>query len=220
MKKQFHRLISIFSARKEGKYSSADISALSLSTLVNYNSSGSALKAFSTSVLNDQKYRDLREYAIKRYFSSEDPEPKTSNPALQILLTIVGIGIRTGANISKNLEDFNNWLNLKAEKENSVRSKVNGMQILSLIGVVFFFPLFSGITASIVNNAVVGAGNKAISNGIRIIGIVYVSIILFITNSFAKPMQSLSKTIVTSSPLILTSFALQTIAYSLASYAI
>ncbi|MDE1870600.1 MAG: hypothetical protein KGH71_06595, partial [Candidatus Micrarchaeota archaeon] len=91
---------------------------------------------------------------------------------------------------------------------------------LSLVGIVFFFPLFSGITASIVLSSLTGPSAIAIVNGLRLIGAGYIVLATLITNSLLKPARTILSLVRDSLPMVIFGCTLQAIAYSFASYAI
>jgi len=207
---------------KKDSFSDAEISSLAVNLLANYRKGNSALKSLEISSGGDLKYKRIAILA-KRYLLSNaeglEKSPFTETN-LNILLKIIHIGIITGTDISKNLEDFAEWMDAKMEKENKIRSKVNGMQILSLVGIVFFFPLFSGITASIVRSSLTGISAGTIVNGLRLIGMGYIVIATLITNSLLKPARTIVSLLRDSLPMALFGCILQTVAYTFSSYAI
>ncbi|MDE1850567.1 MAG: hypothetical protein KGH54_02105 [Candidatus Micrarchaeota archaeon] len=207
---------------KQDSVSDAEISAFALNLLTNYRKNNSALKSLQESTGSDPKYRKFaavsRKYLLSNLTAIE--RAHFEEPNLNMLLGIVHIGITTGADITKNLEDFLEWIDAKIERENRVRSKVSGMQVLSLLGIVFFFPLFSGITASIVRSSLTGPAAASTVTGLRLIGIGYVLIATLITNSLLNPSRGLIAILKSSLPMAFLGCALQTIAYTFSSYAI
>lgn len=207
---------------KKDSFSDAEISALALNLLTNYRKTNSAIKSLDLVLGGDLKYGKFAQIVSRHRLSSTSCIKKEHfvGGNLNILLNILDIGIRNGTDISKNLEDFLEWIDAKIENENKIRSKVNGMQVLSLIGIAFFFPLFSGITASIVRSSLSGPSANTTVTGLRLIGIGYVFLVALITNSFLNPSRKLLSAVQASIPIAAIGFLLQTAAFTFSSYAL
>lgn len=223
MQKLYEKIIGIAQGKKQAAINDADVVILACAMLSSYRGEKSIIKSLKAGMAGETKYAMLS-LAIRRYTMSLDSTVfdgcKGVNDNLDTLLGIVQLGISTGANIEQNLDNFCTNLAEGIARKNTIRSKTEDMRILSLIGITFFFPLFSGITSSIAASTLSQGSGAKLSDGLRIIGISYTAIALFITNAFTRPGRGMLLAIKASLPLAAVAASLQTISYYLASYAL
>jgi len=150
---------------------------------------------------------------------NEFPDKKSETAST--LSNILILGLRRRSNIAKNLENFSSNLLKKIALRNKIKARVNGMQVLSLLGLIFFFPLFSGISSALVTYSIGSPITRLyVSNGMRAICLAYIFEILLITRAFLKPAERFALLLSKTMPLLVCSYLMQFAAYCLASYAI
>lgn len=130
------------------------------------------------------------------------------NKRLRELAVIIATGLELGSNIEKSLEMFVKRVEQEIMLENKLRSKIGSMQTLTYLGVSLFFPLFSGITAVILNTSfgILGSGVGP-GNGILPISAVYIVIILYLSSAFAHPEKNLKGNVAGIVPYVAVSLA-------------
>ena len=136
------------------------------------------------------------------------------------LMDIIIVGASRGAQIKEALENLCANLALSSELERKVKGKVNGMQTISLAGLVFFFPIFSGITATIMQSTISGPHSDTIPHYMVLAGIGYVLLMLLLNTLITRPEKSRASIIRSIIPAFLFSVVLELLTYHLTSYAI
>ncbi|MDE1845817.1 MAG: hypothetical protein KGH53_00840 [Candidatus Micrarchaeota archaeon] len=195
------------------KLSENEIASLAKEVLHNYRGNRALLRSVEKSLVPGKKYKSFLKFInsaklglIHEFGSLINKNPESSS----ILLGILTLGLQSGANIERNLESFHSTLMKRIELRNKVKSKVNGMQVITLLGLIFFFPLFSGIAASIASYSIASQSAKSyVSAAIRTLCIAYVSIILVITNSFIEPWKGVRSALFKALPFALFAAILQ-----------
>ncbi|MDE1804312.1 MAG: hypothetical protein KGH59_00810 [Candidatus Micrarchaeota archaeon] len=199
----------------------SEIISLSSSVLYNYRASHSAIKALEAAVSNDVKYETLCVLAKRWRMSDFGAEiPQKFGAEMYNLLKILHLGASNGVEIEKNLEDFHSLQLQKSELRNMMNAKVSGMQTLSVIGVILFFPLFSGIASSIASSSLIGTGKAVTTWGIRSISMLYIIIVLCINRILIKPWLRISEILQYVAPLAGIAYALQSASFGFSSYVI
>lgn len=105
------------------------------------------------------------------------------------LLEMVAFRLNTGKEIKKNLTLFCRRLENEIEIENKLITKVGGMQTLTYAGLVFFLPLFGGISSSILGASLSMLSQNVLAFQQRFLLIIacYIATILCISTAFRKP---------------------------------
>lgn len=221
---RLYKFLNKFGAIPYSALSEQEVASLTNEIRVNYAKSRSLLTAIKLSVPKEDKYRPFLKLAksvelgmIPDVNGFYDKNSESASTLLNILI----LGLRQRSKVNRNLENFHTNLVKKTALKNKIKARVNGMQVLSLLGLLFFLPLFSGISSSLATYSLTSSSARAnISSGIRAICLGYIFEILLITSSFLKPAERfllvLSKTL----PLLACSYLFQSAAYYLASYAI
>ncbi|MDE1869905.1 MAG: hypothetical protein KGH71_02875 [Candidatus Micrarchaeota archaeon] len=204
--------------------SEQEVATLSQGILHNYAKSKSLLGSIKTSIPNKTKYQSFLKL-VKSVELGTTPKMNSfsekNSESAGTLLNILILGLRQRRNISKNLELFRTNLLQKIELRNKINSRVNGMQILSLLGLLFFFPLFSGISSALATYSLSSPpAILYVSIGIKAICLTYIFEILMITSSFLRPAERFLTIFTGNLSLLACSYLLQSTAYYLASYAI
>jgi hypothetical protein len=104
---------------------------------------------------------------------------------IQEMLTI---HIENGKNVSKRLSLFSRRLESEIRNEEKFYSKVNGLKGITYMGLIFFLPLFAGISSSILGTSMgfIAKNYTEIQNGFLLTVLAYIGIILYITETFSK----------------------------------
>jgi len=120
----------------------------------------------------------------------------TGNPYEAELGELVAFHLNTGKSIRKALELFCARLEHEIEMENRLNSKASGMKAVTYAGLVFFLPLFGGISASLISASLgaVGYGVLLLQQHFLAAVAAYMMIVLAITFLFdmnAAPFRKL-----------------------------
>lgn len=118
------------------------------------------------------------------------------------LLSIVGHALEYGSSARHALRMLVSRLEHARDITDSIRAKIGSMQMLTYIGMAFFFPLFSSISATIMSGAVgaVSAQAYSASGKLVVMALAYACTILLLSSSFAHPERSASKNIISILP--------------------
>ncbi len=149
-----------------------------------YEESGLLLKSFAMASRGNVAY----ERAAKMMLLGGAQEERHADE----VLAIVDGAHKNGASAKHALGMLTARLEHVLEITNSTRARIGSMQMLTYIGMAFFFPLFSSISASIISSTVgaVSASAPIASGRLIVMALAYSGIILFLSASFAHPERS------------------------------
>ncbi len=142
--------------------------------------------------------RDLYVFANRHYFGSGIYEDGFAG-SMKELTSILQAGIEYGAGVSNKLKAFSDRLKSFESLSNSIRSKTAGSRITTLLGLVFFFPAFSGISIAIIKMQFANPLNFMIA------ALAYCITSIFISVSFEHLQNNWLKNALISLPYALTS---------------
>ena len=106
---------------------------------------------------------------------------------------MLAIHLESGKNVSKRLSLFSKRLESEIRREEKFYSKVNGLKGITYMGLIFFLPLFAGISSSILGTSMgfIAKNHTEIQNGFLLTVLAYIGIILYITETFSKHDRSI-----------------------------
>lgn len=223
MQKLYDFILSAFGRKARSCFSHSEIVILASDILRNYRKKGSLLLGLDASLYSSPKYIPFSRLArsIKLGHFPEIESSSKLNQSTLTLYNILVVGLTQSTSVENNLENFCNDVRKGIEERNKIKSKTDGMNIISLLGVILFFPLFSGITAGItLSSGGLLSSQKLLSDEIRALCMGYVFTILSIKNYFSNPLNNLATAIKSSAPLLIISYFFQSAAFYFASYAI
>ncbi len=144
-------------------------------------------------------------YLLKRKMLG-DLNLHSKNPAkghIGEIQEMLATHLENGKNISKRLFLFSKRLESEIRNEEKFYSKVNGLKGITYMGLVFFLPLFAGISSSILGTSMgfIGKNYAEIQNGFLLTVLAYIAIILYITETFSKHDKGISERISSILPL-------------------
>jgi len=169
-----------------------------------YSSEKSALRSLRISSASSTD-AIVRSSIAKYWLGGRKPGINHKNKNIRNLLEIAFFGASTGANISKSIELLKEGIRMDKQKEERVDAKAKGMNVLSKIGVTIFFPLFSGISISIIKSSMALSGNlpgQSISSTFYLIALSYTAIMLFIGKLFSNPQSDIAEALYSIMPFI------------------
>ncbi len=179
-----------------------------------HNSTRSLGKSAGSSIPLKSKLSEL--HCQAKLGASNFPRDLVSGIGIETrhFLDIVCEGIRSGADVLYELEIFLARVKERS-KQNSIEvERTEGMHTLSQLGIAFFFPMFAGISSSIMHT-VIGqqfVGNLGSAFAISIIS--YIGLIIFISTSFKRTESSVVARFDSLVPLFVTG----TLVFLLSSY--
>jgi len=114
------------------------------------------------------------------------------NRNLEELFSIIASGIENGTDIRRALNLFIARLEQDMGTRNRIREKIGSSQMLTTLGMGAFFPLFSGISVTIITSALglFEQSTAILCRNFLLVAIVYVPMILYISSAFAHPEKS------------------------------
>ncbi|MGC8628781.1 MAG: type II secretion system F family protein [Candidatus Micrarchaeia archaeon] len=131
----------------------------------------------------------LREFANRQKLGASSYEDLAGgSPDLSELLQLLKAGL-SGSSISKKLDLFVNRLETIERFRNRIHSKTAGTLLLMRMGLVVFFPLFSGISAAILKTQMPQFGVAKFA----VLVAAYLLLMHFISSSFAYLESSMRK---------------------------
>lgn len=219
--KHYDNLLKLLRGKHESELNDSELAALTYHILSNYKTNGAILISIEIAISKSKNIAPFRLLLDSAKFGANLEIPNSiTNQNIRKLLNILIIGINSGADVTNNLEEFHTLLTKSIDDKNRIKAKTDGMRIISLLGVVFFFPLFSGIAAGISLASNSSLLSRSIADGIRTICIAYITTILLITNFFLNPLRSFFESLRSTIPLLLLACIFQSGAFYFASYAI
>lgn len=160
----------------------------------NYLKTGRIISAIDMIESKSDPEKTLKRIAKETMLSGE-PSHNTSNSSFGEFLEILLFGIDSGKNISKNLEFFIHKLENEISKANRIKSKVSGLNLLTYAGMVFFIPLFGGISATILTTSLnlMNSSMQVLKERFLLVIDAYTSIILYTNRFFSHPFEGMMK---------------------------
>ncbi|MEM0124226.1 MAG: type II secretion system F family protein [Candidatus Micrarchaeaceae archaeon] len=107
------------------------------------------------------------------------PESKPIREFMRVIAT----SMESGQEVGDFLDAFKSRISEEEAISNMVISKTLSMKSLSRLGIIIFFPLFAGISASILGNSSAIAGSGSIAGRFSTIAIAYIVIMLTINHA-------------------------------------
>jgi len=171
----------------------------------NYKRSGSLRLAIERAAASSYTFspllsRLLRSYAMGgKFYYAEMRMSRTGSEAqkspLGELLAVLSEGLEGGSNIVNQLSFLKQRLESEEEERNTVASKVESMSAVSKMGIMFFFPVFSGISSAIIGStASMMHGSALIGMKLGEISIAYI-IAISVINSFFSNYDANAETV-------------------------
>ncbi|MDE1825067.1 MAG: hypothetical protein KGH61_03255 [Candidatus Micrarchaeota archaeon] len=202
------------------RYSQPSPAILVESVFQSYLACGKPIKALESAIAACPSYKWLNPILARWKMGDFSYDKEGMTDELGELLGIITVGASSGARIKTALENLCANLALSSELDRKIKGKVNGMQTISMAGLVFFFPIFGGITATIMQSTISGQQSVTISHYMVLAGIGYVLLMLLLNTLMTKPDKSRASLARSVIPPFLFSMALELLTYHLASYAI
>ncbi|MCL5428134.1 MAG: hypothetical protein M1321_03050 [Candidatus Marsarchaeota archaeon] len=131
---------------------------------------------------------------------------------------IISFAMRTGRKVSASLEGFRKGIINEAETANLVRSKAGAMKSVTYAGLLFFLPLFGGISSNVMASLYPAAASAMPAFSLSILA--YVALALLITSYAYDAASGIVERITGAMPLLSLSAAVLFIASNYISYAI
>lgn len=127
------------------------------------------------------------------------------NPYAAELEKLVAFGLNTGKSIKKSLSLFCRRLEYEVESENRLSAKIGSMRALTYSGLLFFLPLFGGISSSILGTSVSLLNGQMLSFQQHFLMVIagYVTILLSIVAVLGDPVSGFLKSLYSVAPLAL-----------------
>lgn len=121
------------------------------------------------------------------------PRQGSCDGSLSELLELLWLGLKSGRDISNDLELFERRLSKDMRRNNRIRSSIGGIETLIYVGLVLFVPMFSGIVVNILHSSseLLQQSGKSITYGFSLTMQGYVLIMLAITRYFSRPTESI-----------------------------
>jgi hypothetical protein len=204
-------LFQVYSARKKRGISRKEVLILSRRLLGGMNK-GEKIRCPSDKRQGNGSLANLVCLLLKKERLGElDAVPNRISGSRQgsELLELVAFHLNTGKEIKKSLALFCKRLENEIEMENRLVAKVGGMQTLTYAGLVFFLPLFGGISSSILGASLNVLNQNALVFQQHFLFIIacYIAIILCISTAFRKPNASLVELLYSVMPLLTVSLS-------------
>jgi hypothetical protein len=185
-------LIIYFIDSRNRKKINTEMPAIIKVFLQNYSESGSLQNSMRKAALNSKinKKEILRAAAIMSTSASSNSfKAKIYDDNLKRFLDIALYGNATGKDISRSMILLEKRLNNERNEKLKIFSKIKSMQFISIIGIGFFFPMFSGISISIIYSYMAIA--SSIIMPFKVLAISYILIILMLYEALKDPSKKL-----------------------------
>lgn len=190
----------------------AEVTALAKDLLSEYRRSKSLLRALGTVAKSRALPDGARAVANRLKVSQALARSDLSalpNAYLAELFSIVAFGIENGTAVDEALEMFVRRLEGEISLRNRLRTKTGGAQALTYMGMGVFFPLFSSISAVILNSSLGLFGSAGgVPSGFALLCAAYVPIVLFLSASFAHPESSPIRNALSVAPCMAVAFCI------------
>lgn len=177
--------------------------------LYGYKQNNGVIRAMQRAGANNKDISRLAKAAMLGS-SSISVEDKTDSEFKQFV-AILQNGIRSGADISEDIKLLNSRIEDAGGVERMVKEKTEGMHAVSQLGIAFFFPMFAGISLSIMQNALGILASNPVSTAFSFSVIVYIALILFISASFSSPSSRLPSRLHSIIPVLTASMSIFTL---------
>ena len=161
----------------------AAIGAALDSIIADYTKGRSAVRAALHSTIPELR-EVARTYMLGDFLREEEAKQHSHIDELKNMLSY---GIVSGRDICESLKMMKGRLEYEAGVLSAIKEHAGSMELLAYVGVVFFVPLFGGISASIMGSLTTMGGGGVQAGGFMLIILIYVTFILCITSSLAKP---------------------------------
>ena len=179
--------------------------------LESYSKTGKTFKAFLSTASKYNVNRNFR-IALNKYWL--DPYYSVESHIGDEFSSIFGtleLGIRDHVDISKNLHMLVERARSSNKARSKITSKTNGMHTLTAIGLTFFFPMFSGISSTIVRGIYsISSTADSMSSYLLHVTIVYVAVMLFVYMLFSHMENFWEKAFPKFAVLLMTAITIQT----------
>jgi hypothetical protein len=179
-----------------------EVVTLAKSILGRYSESHTLLKSFEDSCRGNKGL--LRISRMMRIAGSggEDYTGMFQNRHMRELLKMIRLGAANGMNIEKGLSLFIRNLDQEMELKNRMTAKMGSAQTLTKMGMCIFFPLFSGVSATIISESLdlTGKSIQYAKACFLLVAMAYVPIILYISAAFAHPERGIAQNIISIIP--------------------
>lgn len=160
-----------------------EIGAVLDSIIAEYSKSHSALRAAMHSTASELR-EAAKTYLLGNFCCEESTKQQNHMDELRSTLTY---GIVSGRDISESLKMMKSRLEYETGVLSAIKEHAGSMELLAFVGVVFFVPLFGGISASIIGSLIaIGSGGTSVG-GFMLVILTYVTLVLCITTSLSKP---------------------------------
>jgi len=148
--------------------------------------------SYSNTGLSTIARTSLKRHMLSCCVEQRPIENKNAND----LLWLLHIGIEQGIDIRSQLGDLADRIEEEEIRKNKIRAKTLSNSIVAYASIIFFMPLFVGISANIIGTQ---AGEHAVSP-FRFITImlVYLALITYLANEFSNPERSFKRQILLS----------------------
>ncbi|MGA3020845.1 MAG: hypothetical protein ABSD68_02765 [Candidatus Micrarchaeales archaeon] len=172
-----------------------EVVALAKSILSRYSESHILLRSFEDSCRGDENMLRISRIMRIAGSSGEDYISSFQNRHMRELLKMIRLGTANGMNIEKGLSLFIRNLDREILLKNRMAAKMGGAQTLTKMGMCLFFPLFSGISATIISESLdfVSKNVQYTRACFLIVAVAYIPIILYISAAFAHPERSVAQ---------------------------
>ncbi|MGC8586958.1 MAG: hypothetical protein ACP5K9_01555 [Candidatus Micrarchaeia archaeon] len=198
--------------RKQKSCKASEIVNFSRSVRENYARSGSLRNAIARAANSDYTFsglvcRLMASYSMGGSFYDQNLSHKWATgitPELGGLLSILSEGLSQGKNIVPRLAFLEKTIEDAEWRRNSIISKVEGMEAVSRMGTMFFFPMFSGISAAIIGSASMAHADPAAAARLGAVSIAYILIVSLIHSSLSKGVRSAYDVLYKAMPTIVT----------------
>ncbi len=170
----------------------SDVSSLVKSFNLHYSRLNSIIKAIERAAIDNKKFgAELHRYVSAYRLNSKYAPPKEdrthAGEGLAPFLRICSGGILTGQSVSRPLRFYEKGLDAESTDMQRFESKIKGMQTISLFGVVFFLPMFIGISLTVIDFVSSFSSAAYLSLVFRSVSIIYTATMLFIAGAFRNP---------------------------------
>ncbi len=157
-----------------------------------YASSHSLLKTLGKATKDSP---ELHAACLKLIAGGTPGKVSFGNKSLEELFGIVSLGVVTGVSIERPLSLFIGRLEDEIRRKNRLRTKTGSLQTLTYIGLAAFFPLFSGISATILSSSAGMLDRPAAlaRNSFMLVSIAYIPIVLYMASAFSHPERSFAQ---------------------------
>ncbi len=204
-------LESARTAFRREKVSDAEVITFARLLLYEYRRSGSLTKALAKA-RKSRRLPPLATHLIRKLEIAQTAENLNVNRAgalMKELLLIVAHGMETGANVCESIDLFIARASREVELSNKLRVRMGGAQALTRLGMGVFFPLFSSITAIILQSSSSLSGSAPASQlGLAALSCSYVLITLYLSAAFAHPENAVSRNVISMLPYFASALAI------------